>query len=104
MIDEAREGKLRDDLSRGHEAQTILDHPVVVQAFARVRERIQREFESCGPNDQDRLLRIKLTYDILKCVETEIREIRRKGEDAKRELGLMDRMRERLKTKGWIDH
>lgn len=98
------EGKLNDQVSRGHEAQTILDHPIVVDSFAKVRARIAREFEDCRPEDTAKLLRCKITLDVLKCVEGEIRHIKQTGEQAKAELGVIERIRDRIKLKGWRDH
>lgn len=104
MTDFPQEGKLQAEISNGHEARTILEHPMFVAAFAKVRERINKEFEACAPDDMDKLLRCKLTLDVLRCIQYELTETKRKGEDAQREMGRIEKWRERLKLKGWIDH
>lgn len=77
----------------GHDAQALIDNPILRAAFDGVSESLEQQALSCNPDDKDKTARIICAKQILAGIKREIVRFIEDGGVAEIQLQEIDRKR-----------
>ena len=98
---EDEEQQLRREMSRGQQARELLEHPLFVEAFEKVRSGILQSWEASPIRDEEGQRSLRLMLKVLNDVKKNIEEVAQTGKIAsiqrEQEQTRLERMKNRFR-------
>ncbi len=98
---EDEEVQLKREMSRGQQARELLEHPMFVEAFDKVRSGILQSWEASPIRDEDGQRTLRLMLKVLGDVRKNIEEVAQTGKIAmiqrEQEITRLERMKQRFR-------
>ena len=99
----AEEARAYQETHTAGEAKAVLEMPAFQRAVERVRQGIWIAFKSTPPTDEKGLAHVRAKLDVIEEILFDLTEQKRKGDEAERELGKIEKARDWIKRRGYLD-
>ena len=90
--------KRREEVQRGDEARRLLEEPLLVEAFAMLRQRYIAEWESSPARDTEGREKLWLMNRLISSVENQLKQLLETGKLASIQLEQKRTLRDRAKA------